>query len=146
MSFTEAMYEFLAAQPGITAIVDDRIYPHHLPEGAKIEGAITWFRVSAPRVHTYGTDEVPMAGDWVNARIQFDCWDTTAEKAARLGDQVVIAFSGYGGDMGGQVQAVSTVENEIDTFETPLKVYRRIVEVIVSYQETTETLEGSESS
>lgn len=145
MSFTDAMYEFLADQPGITAIVDDRIYPHHLPEGAKLP-AVTWFRVSAPRVHTYGTDEVPTAGDWVNARIQFDCWETTAKKAATLGDQVVIAFSGYGGDMGGQLQAVSTVEQEIDTFDTPLKIYRRIVEVIVSYQETPETLEGSESS
>ncbi len=143
MSFNVAMFEFLSDQTGLTAIVDDRFYPTRLPEGAKIP-AVTWFRVSAERMYTF--DPFPDTDAWVKARVQFDCWETTAEKAAALGDQIVLALSGFDGDMGGQVIGASTVVNEIDTYETPATFYRRIVDVIVSYQETTETLEGSDSS
>lgn len=138
MRFEVALYDYLAADAGLEAIVGDRIYPTRLPESVDLP-AVTWFRVAASRIYTY--DPFLDTDAWVSARIQFDCWSRDPNEAMQLGDAIILAFSGYGGDMAGQMIGSSFVENEIDEYDVPAKFHRRIIDMKISYQEN-----GEESS
>lgn len=127
-----ALYEYLTADGNISALVDDRVYPNRLPEGSTIP-AISWNRVSARRINTF--DQFDDYDAWVTARIQVNCWAYNAQEAMEVGEAVVLALSGYDGDMSGQLVGSSFVDNEMDIYEAPTKFHRRVLDFLISYED-----------
>jgi hypothetical protein len=124
----EALFDYLTSDAGVSALVDERVYPVRLPERSLIP-AISWSRVSANRIYTYSTFEDTDA--WVAARIQFNCWDYTAMGSMELGEAVLKALSGYYGEFIGSSFAI----NELDIYEAPTKFHRRILDFLISYED-----------
>ena len=128
----EALFDYLSNDPGVSGLVGERIFPVRLPEKSIIP-AISWLRVSANRSYTYDTFADTDA--WVQARIQFNCWDFTALGAMDVGEAVLKALSGYEGDMSGQLIGSSFSINELDIYEAPTKFHRRILDFFISYED-----------
>ena len=137
MRLEEALFDYLSTDPGISALVNDHVYPVRLPEGAPLP-AVSFHRVSAERIYTH---EIFSETDaWVRARVQVDCWSQdSAEQAMDVGDAVLAALSGYEGDMSGELIGSSFVVNEFDTYEAPTKIHRRILEFMVAYEDNVTT-------
>lgn len=132
MRLAEALFSYLSSDPGVSSIVEDRIYPMRLPEKCQIP-ALSWQRIDAGRIYVYETyeDTTPV----VLPRVQFNCWAYTFDEADALGDAVLLALSGYDGDMSGQLIGSSFAINELDTYEPATKFHRRILDFRLSYEE-----------
>lgn len=128
-----ALYDYLSDDSEVASHVGDRIFPVRLPEGVKLP-AISWTRVSASRLYTYDSFEETAA--FVRARIQFNCWATTPIQAMEIGEAVLKALSGYNGIMAGTQQVDSSFAVlEMDDYETGAKLYRRILDILLSYSD-----------
>lgn len=132
----EALFTYLSGDDGISDLVGARIYPMRLPEGATLP-AISWNRISANRLYTHDTFDETDA--WTAARVQFNCWATSAEEAMRLGEAVLLALSGYDGDMAGELVGSSFAINELDDYEPATKLHRRILDFLISYEDDVRT-------
>lgn len=132
MTFEASLSAYLIADPGVSDLVDDRVYPTRRKEKSGIP-ALTFQRITTRRIYTYDAFEDSSA--WQTARVQFDCWAYTAEEAFAVGDAVLAALSGYSGDMAGTLLGSSFGVNEIDTYEGPTKFHRRMMEFEISYQD-----------
>jgi Protein of unknown function (DUF3168) len=127
-----ALFEYLSNDPGVSALVENRIYPNKLKEGCNIP-AISWNRVSARRIYTHDSFEDTDA--WVQARIQINCWSNTPVEAMEVGEAVLVALSGFEGDMSGQLVGSSFADNEFDEYQAPTKYHRRIMDFLISYED-----------
>jgi len=67
--------------------------------------------------------------------VQFSCWSTTPLEAIKAGEAVLLALSGYDGDMAGQQIGSSQAEFELDDYQPGVKLYRRLVDFIITYEE-----------
>lgn len=138
MKFEIGIYEYLSTDSGVGALVTDdegncRIYPVRLPEGATLP-AISWQRISGDRIYTH--DGYADTKPWTTARIQFNAWSNTSEEEAMLlGDAILLALSGYEGDLGGQVVGSSFAVTDRDDYEAQTKIYRRILDFQISYED-----------
>lgn len=132
MQFEEGIFEYLTTDPNVASIVEDRIYPVRLPAGAEYP-AVSWQKVSADRYYTHDTYE--SADPWVQARIQVNAWAKTEREAMLLGDAVLLALSGFEGNLGGQLVGSSFAVNEQDVYESQTTVHRRILDFIISYED-----------
>lgn len=127
-----ALFEYLTGDAGVSSLVESRVYPVKLPEGSNIP-AISWRKVDAGRIYTY--DRFEDTDAWVTARVQMDCWGYTADEATNVGEAVLMALSGYEGDMAGQLIGSSFAVNELDIYEVPTKLHRRILDFQISYED-----------
>jgi hypothetical protein len=127
-----ALFGYLSDDPGIAALVDDRIYPVRLPEGAVLP-AIVWQRISAARTYTHDPFDETKA--WTQARVQFSCWHWTALGAIELGEAVLTALSGYSGQMEGELIGAAMADFELDDYEAETRLYRRLVDFLISYED-----------
>lgn len=127
-----ALFDYLSNDPGVSALVGDRIYPNKLQEGCQLP-AISWNRVSARRVYTHDAFEDTDA--WVNARIQINCWSNAALECMDVGEAVLLALSGYEGDMSGQLVHSTMADNEFDEYQAPTKYHRRIMDFLITYED-----------
>lgn len=127
-----AIFDYLSSDPVIESFVGDKIFPVRGPDKVPLP-YISWRRVSANRLYTY--DRFADTDAWTTARIQFDCWATTANEAMEIGEAVLAALSGYEGDMSGQLIGSSFAVNEFDTFDTESKFHRRTLDFFVSYED-----------
>lgn len=135
-AFEHAVFDYLSGDPGVAALVGERIYLNRLAEKALIP-AITYHRVDAPRTYTFDAFEDTDA--WVQARVQFNCWSNTPDEAMTVGEAVLAALSGYDGDMAGQLIGSSFAVNEFDIYEAPTRYHRRILDFIISYEDALTT-------
>lgn len=127
-----ALFDYLTADPGIAGLVGDRIFPLRGPEGVQLS-YIAWQRVGAQRLYTY--DDFEDTSAWVRARIQFSCWAVSSIEAMRVGEAVLLALSGYDGDMAGQLVGSSFAVLEMDDYEPATRLYRRILDFSISYED-----------
>lgn len=128
----EALFTYLSADPAVYALVEERIYPFRLPEGCLLP-AIAWQRISSSRTYTHDPFEDTSA--FVRARIQFSCWAIAPLQAIQIGEAVLLALSGYTGDMAGQLIGASSAELELDEYEQQTKLYRRVLDFFISYED-----------
>ncbi len=68
MTLEEGLYSYLSSTAALTALVGNRIYPVVLPPNV-VYPAVTYQRISGPRVHTMGNDP-----GLAYPRIQISCW------------------------------------------------------------------------
>lgn len=127
-----ALYGYLSNDPGVASLVGDRIYPFRLKEGTVLP-AIAWQRISAQRTYTH--DLFVEANPWVRARVQVACWSNTPLQAIEVGEAVLSALSGYTGDMEGEYIGSVTAEVERDDYEPTTRLYRRIVDFFITYED-----------
>ena len=127
-----ALFTYLSADPGVSALVGTRIYPVRLPEGTVLP-AIAWQRISATRLYTHDSFEDTRA--FVNARVQFSCWSNVPIEAIQVGEAVLLALSGYNGDMAGVLIGQSSADLELDDYQSDVKLYRRLVDFMISYED-----------
>lgn len=118
-----ALVDHLTNDGAVSAIVDDRVMPLRIPEGT-VYPAITYQRISAVRTYTYD------AASWARARMQVDCWATTANVAMTLGEAVLAALTDVLDDL---PHGSSFNVNEFDDYEPATKLFRRSLDFHMSY-------------
>lgn len=128
----EALFDYLTNDPGFESLVGDRLFPFHIPEGAAFPN-VTYGRVSAQRDYDY--DPFESTNAFVRVRMGFHCWSRNPEEAMKIGEAVLLALSGYEGDMGGQLVGASFAVLEQDTYEGETKLYRRSLDFQILYEE-----------
>jgi hypothetical protein len=132
MNLESALFDYLTSDPGVESLVDDRVYPMRVPEGA-ILPAISYGRTSATRTYTYDSFEDTNA--FVRVRMQFNCWSSKAEEAMQVGEAVLLALSGYDGELSGQLVASAFNVLEQDMYEGETKMYRRMLDFMILYED-----------
>jgi hypothetical protein len=132
-ALAEALKSYLTNDSEISAFVSERVYSMRLPEKSTIP-AISWHQVSGrDAAPTY--DAAEDYSTWISARIQFNCWGRSGDQAMNLGEAVIAALSGYDGSIGGDLIQSSFLVNELDIYEVPTKLYRRILDFQISYED-----------
>lgn len=133
MRIEAGLYSRLSGYAGLTALTDARIYPIRLPQPATFP-AVTYQRVSRPRIQTMGTNP-----GLVYPRFQIDCWAKTYDSANDVAAQVIAALENqlnttWGGDAGVTIQA-AIVEDDMDFYEPEVDIYRVMIEVVIWHAE-----------
>ena len=128
MSFEEGLFYYLDNYAGLSAEVDDRIYPGVLPQSPTLP-AVTYHRISTPRLSKFEDQFLP------HARFQFDCWAMEYSRAKDVAQQVKEALDVYSGPMGAYTVEVTLIDDEIDTYEPETGYWHSIVDVIIWYEE-----------
>lgn len=114
------MRTILLGQPGLAALVGERMYPQTLPQGATLP-AVTYSLISGT------TEGDSQDGPGVSRRrYQFDCWGATYSDATAVATALTTAVSGTR-----RIGQASFVDNEVDGFEAETQRWRRIVDVMV---------------
>ena len=127
-----ALFEYLTNDPGLSALVETRVFPGKIPELTNVFPAIAWNRISAVRTRTY--DRFEDFDAFTTARVQFDAWATTWEEAVAVGESLLAALSGYGGDMSGALVTAHAI-NEFDDHDSGTKLFRRTLDFEVTYED-----------
>lgn len=109
--------------------VGDRIYPKRAPEGAVLPYVI-YERVSSQRTMTH--DAFGTMRAWVRARVSFTARAITMLGAIGIGEEIVAALSGYGDH---SPIGSCEVTTEIDLYDAQTKLYSRVTDVYVSYED-----------
>lgn len=94
MNIDEALTAYILAQPGITALIDRRLYPDDLPEGTRYP-AVTCRDISDVKNHAIDgqiKNENPVR--------QFTVYADTKPEAMAAGAQIEAALNDYTGVMG----------------------------------------------
>ncbi len=94
VSFRAGLYEFLAEQVPVAALVSDRIYPSVLPDKPVLP-AVVYQVVSNEQTFTHD-GPVPLR----RPRIQLDVWAKRRLDAERVEGALMAALVGYRGPMG----------------------------------------------
>lgn len=128
----EALYSYLCDDPGVSGFVDDRIWPHPAPGTPKLP-YISWNRIGAVRIYTY--DSYADTSAFVRARIQYNTWATTPLEAIDVGEALLLALSGYEGDMAGMYIGASFAVMELDTYDSAAKLHRRVMDFAILYED-----------
>lgn len=119
------LYTYLSAELS----VGNRVYPKRAPEGAVLPYVI-FDRVSSRRTMTHDAFGVMKA--WVRARVSFTARDITMLGAITIGEELVAALSGYGDH---NPIGSCEVATEIDLYDAQTKLYSRVTDVFVSYED-----------
>lgn len=110
MQLEQQIYQALAVGSPRTD-AEGRVYPLKAAQGAALP------RITFNRVSTDGNDSLDRASSLDQVRLQFDCWATTAEGAARLASQVRALMEG--------AQFKGRLRGSFDAYEQDTQVYRR---------------------
>ncbi len=127
MTIDEAIYQYLAAHDGLAALVDDRIYPEMLPEGATFP-AMTFTQISLTPRYTHDGD-----ANLDTARFQFDCYGESRAIVGQIAQQLRAALSGVRTSQGSVRIGSAFLVNDLPGFDDGLNRWRRIVDYMVTY-------------
>ena len=121
MTLEEALYAYLSIEPGLAALISDRIYPVALPQTPTLP-AVTYMRVSAPTLQDFSGTIKRLA------RMQFDAWSTSYDEAHQVNDALIAALDNYSGLMGGVggVQCDVTLMTDQDLSD-PETAWKRVL-------------------
>ncbi len=126
MSDTESLlYTRLTGHAGLAALVDTRVYPMLLPQGATLP-ALTYQRISTVQTYSHQGDS-----GLATVRMQVDCWGATYASAKAVAAQVKAALSGYTSSAIGRCHLVA----ERDLYDPETGHYRVIIDFMIGYQE-----------
>lgn len=134
MALKEAIFDRAKAVAGLTALIGSgdncRLY-YGEAEGKPTAPYAVYFQVGDENHHLSGAD----AGI-VSARIQFNAYADTQDGAYAVGEQIVAAFSRYGGTHAGVVIQHGFVENRFDSVDDETKLKVRVTDMIFWYEGT----------
>jgi hypothetical protein len=115
MSLKAALYQYLSGVSGLSALVDNRIYPDVAPETAGLPYIVHRI-ISADHVR-----HMIAASGFVGRRVQFDVYGTTALSVDNVFDELSAALEAFRGEMGSDDLDIlsSGIESERDDFIPP---------------------------
>ena len=128
----EGIVAFLIADADIHAVVEDRIYPMMIPQGATLP-CLTYQRISTPRILTHDTSGA--TGDLTSPRFQFDAWAETQKETKAISDALRKVLNGKTGAMGGVTIRAALAENEVPEYDPDSELYRGRSDYIIWYEE-----------
>lgn len=96
MTIKEAIYAYLVAQTGLTALTGRRLYPVNLPQNTTFPSAL-WILINANRNHLMGND-----ASLIDALYRFQIYGKTFDSAKAVALQIKTALQDYSGTMGGE--------------------------------------------
>ena len=129
MSVEKNICAFLLQQTALTKLIGARIFPIHIPQNSELP-AIAYNMISKPRTYSQSGDS-----HLVKPRIQFSCFGHRYHDVRDVADQIVIALSGFKGNMDGATIQSAFIENEVDLYESDTKIYHIPVDVIFQYND-----------
>ena len=121
-----ALVHYLESNPGLVALLGERIYPEPLPqpEGGVILPAITYARVSGiPRVAHDGDSGL------FSPLFQLKVWSSTKAQSRAIIRLMRIALSGYAGLMGDLMVQASFVKADRDIWDPDTGLFTPVLEV-----------------
>ena len=121
-----ALVKYLEANPGLTALLSERIYPEPLPQpvGGVTLPAITYTRVSGvPRVAHDGDSNL------LNPLYQLKVWSSTKAQSRTIMRLMRQALSGYSGLMGDLTIQASFVRADRDLTDPDTGLFTPVLEV-----------------
>lgn len=126
MTIEEELHSYLIADPGLAALIGDRLYPAG-GQQAETLPYITYFTVSRESVHHAGG-----ASDLYGPRVQFDCCGATRLQAVETERALRRALDGQ---RFGRIQG-AFARNAIDLYDDAPELYRRSVDFHIWHSET----------
>ena len=130
MVIEEALPTYLLTQPGLTALISNRIYPMKLPQKPTLP-AIVRQKIDSTKLHGFSADY------GAATRIQLTAWALTESEASAIKEQIRIATQNYMNQtMGGGV-SVKNIEFDEgpDMYEDETGRYGKIVDLIIWHTE-----------
>ncbi len=137
MNIEQGLITYLLTDTDLMALVGNgdspltaRIYPLLLPQDYT-GPAMTYQRISGPRLHN-------LAGPAGRAmpRIQFDIYASTYSAAKNVADKLRAALDGHTGTMGTVKVGATTLDNDIDGYQSDVETYRISMDFIISHIES----------
>lgn len=131
----QALYTRLTGFAALATLVSTRVTPmaldQELRDIAALLDAVTFQKVSAVRLHSYGA--LPGV---VTARFQIDSWARSYAKAKAVAAQVRLALANqYGTTWSSVVIQNCKIENEIDDMDAEVGLYRVTQDFSITYEE-----------
>jgi hypothetical protein len=123
----EVVFDRLTSHLGLSAIVGSSIYPIAMPQGTVLP-AVTYQRVSSPRVRGFGDNKGAVA------RVQVTAWAATYRDAKQVRAEIFDALEPTDGmyfDV--TVRAVQCV-NELDDYNPETKTYATALDFMIWYE------------
>jgi hypothetical protein len=114
----EDITTFLKGDPGLTAVVNGRVYPVILPQGATLP-ALVYSEVHGQQALTLGNDK-----GFTDALFQISCMASSYLDSKTLAKALRAALQGYAGTMGSTVVQGAFEESERDSYNAETKEYR----------------------
>lgn len=126
----QAVYQILIGNPGLAALVGDRVYPVVIPEDVP-SPVITFQRVTTDREYTKdGPSGV------ATVMLQVNVWEPDPLKAAQVGAQVVKALhAAWNGAVAGVELGEVKCLNEMDAYDEETKLAGVQLEWSIQYVE-----------
>ena len=132
----EGLASYLINDDDMDDLVDGRVYPLRIPQGATIP-CLTYQRISTPRISTH--DSSGSSGDLTSPRFQFDAWAETLSEAKEIVDALRAALNGKTGTIGEAPSQVTIsgalAENEVPEYDPDIKLYRGRSDYIIWIEE-----------
>lgn len=105
--FLQSLYEYLASNKELKAIVGENIFPMYIPQYDKIP-ALVYYPVSANYDSALEKDT-----GFKRVIVQFDCHEKTFKKARLLSRLIIKMFQDYCGDMCGTNVQATFIKSDI---------------------------------
>lgn len=125
MAIEEALFSLLTSDPGVTALVQTRVFGVKTPEvGNPIDElpAVAYWRVSTVRFYTM--DARPGAAQvLVRARFQFDCKARNYDGARTVAQTIAAVMSAFRGTVQGVVIEAIFELDDRDAYDAPTKIH-----------------------
>lgn len=125
----QALYAHLRTDPGVQAVVDDRVYQRRVPNGAEKPLIVIYPLIS--RVAERTLDGV----DYHRARLQVTCMADTQPQAEAAAKAVIAAVDGFSGEMAGALDVIlATVDNDRQTDQDGVDEIHHHVDITILYK------------
>lgn len=125
----EALYTYLIAHAGLSALVGDRVYPLVAPQDATYP-LVVYQRISGIRIHSHSGPS-----GLASPRFQFSAWGESFSDAKNVAEQVRLALDGYAGTMGSLAVGACLIATELDQYEPDTGLYRTILDFFIWHEE-----------
>ncbi len=129
MGVRQSIYTRCTTHSGLSALIGTRCYPTNLPKGAGMP-AIVYHLISTP-LNLYRDHQASPSDRWTY-RVQLDCYATTPDGAASVGEQAVKAWMGYTFRAGG-VGWASVANGPLEDRDTALNLDKNLVEIVIDH-------------
>ena len=135
MHIEEAFVAYLLARPGLSALIDCRLYPDETPQKVdiKTQPTIVYLAISDSKLHTH--DGQSLNEDPI---YQFTTYAGTRAAAIATANELKLALCDYKGTLNGVKVQYITLINELPSMEkTPdgtLKIYTVSLEFQINFE------------
>lgn len=137
MTLEEGLYSRLSSTAALTALVGKRIYPVVLPPNV-VYPAVTYQRISGPRVHTMGNDP-----GLAYPRFQISCWHRDISDPQKgygqvkaVAEQVRLALQNQKNTTWGSVTIQAVLfDDDTDIYDPGAQTYQVALDFVIWYAE-----------